>query len=55
MKILLGGVIYEKDFQALKQMGVAGIFVSGTPLEDIVTFVRQLSALPTPKVEEKAK
>jgi methylmalonyl-CoA mutase C-terminal domain/subunit len=37
--ILLGGIIYEEDFPALKEMGVAGIFVPGTPLKEIVDFV----------------
>ena len=39
--VLLGGIIYEEDFPALKDMGVAGIFVPGTPLKDIVDFVRE--------------
>jgi len=39
--VLLGGIIYEEDFPALKEMGVAGIFVPGTPLKDIVDFVRE--------------
>ncbi|NQT48906.1 MAG: cobalamin B12-binding domain-containing protein [Chloroflexi bacterium] len=39
--VLLGGMIWEKDFPALKEMGVAGIFIPGTPLTDIVEFVRQ--------------
>ncbi|MCX5999532.1 MAG: cobalamin-dependent protein [Chloroflexi bacterium] len=39
--LLLGGIIWEEDFPALKAMGVAGIFVPGTPLKDIVDFVRE--------------
>ena len=39
--VILGGIIYEDDFDALKKMGVAGIFIPGTPLEDIVSFVRE--------------
>lgn len=39
--VLLGGIIYEEDFSALKEMGVAGIFIPGTPLQDIVEFVCQ--------------
>jgi len=39
--VLLGGIIYEEDFPALERMGVAGIFIPGTPLQDIVEFVRQ--------------
>jgi methylmalonyl-CoA mutase C-terminal domain/subunit len=38
---MLGGIIYEDDFKALKKMGVAGIFIPGTPLKDIVEFVRE--------------
>jgi len=39
--VLLGGIIYEEDFPALKKLGVTGIFIPGTPLEDIVNFVRE--------------
>jgi len=49
--ILLGGIIYEEDFSTLKQMGVEGIFIPGTPLEDIVNFVGERM----PKIEEKQK
>jgi len=38
--VILGGIIYEDDFDALKKMGVAGIFIPGTPMEEIVNFVR---------------
>lgn len=48
--VLLGGIIYEEDFPALKEMGVAGIFIPGTPLADIVEFVRQLTSQPGQKV-----
>lgn len=40
--VLLGGIIYEEDFPALKETGVTGIFVPGTPLKDIVEFVREM-------------
>lgn len=42
--VLLGGIIYEEDFPALERMGVAGIFIPGTPLQDIVEFVHQKSS-----------
>lgn len=48
--VLLGGIIYEEDFPALKEMGIAGIFVPGTPLADIVAFVRQLTSETGQKV-----
>lgn len=39
--LLLGGIIYEEDFEDLKKMGVAGIFLPGTPLEDIAKFIQE--------------
>ena len=39
--MILGGIIYEDDFDTLREMGVAGIFIPGTPLEEIVDFVRE--------------
>jgi methylmalonyl-CoA mutase C-terminal domain/subunit len=48
--VLLGGIIYEEDFPALKQMGVAGIYIPGTPLTDIVKSVRQLISKAGQKV-----
>lgn len=44
--VLLGGIIFPEDFDKLKEMGVAGIFPSGTPLEEIVGFVRQKAGSP---------
>ena len=37
---LLGGTIPEQDIAALKKAGVAAIFGPGTPMDDIVTFIR---------------
>ena len=42
--IMLGGIIYDDDFDALKEMGVQGIFKPGTPLDEIVEFVREKTA-----------
>ena len=42
--LILGGIIYEDDFDALKKLGVAGIFIPGTPLKEIVDFVRDKTA-----------
>jgi len=38
---VLGGVIPETDIPKLKELGVAEVFLPGTPLEDIVSFVSQ--------------
>ncbi len=45
-KVLLGGIIFTEDFDQLKEMGVTGIFPSGTPLADIVRFVGEEAARP---------
>ena len=39
--VLLGGTIPEADIAALKNAGVAEIFLPGTPTQNIVDFVRQ--------------
>jgi len=36
-----GGVIPERDIPKLKEMGVKGVFPGGTPLEEIVNFIRE--------------
>lgn len=38
--VLVGGVIPERDRDALKAAGVAAIFGPGTPIEETVKFVR---------------
>ncbi len=39
--VLIGGIIPEADAAQLRQGGVARVFGPGTPLGDIVAFVRQ--------------
>jgi methylmalonyl-CoA mutase C-terminal domain/subunit len=39
--VLVGGIIPDVDVEALKKTGVAGVFQPGTPMEDIVTFLRE--------------
>jgi methylmalonyl-CoA mutase C-terminal domain/subunit len=39
--VLVGGIIPEQDFELLKNAGVAGIFNPGTPMDDIVDFIRK--------------
>lgn len=41
--LLVGGIIWEEDFAALKKLGATGVFVPGTPLQDIVDFVKDKS------------
>ncbi|HWP60682.1 MAG TPA: cobalamin B12-binding domain-containing protein [Candidatus Acidoferrales bacterium] len=37
-----GGIVPRADMRALKKMGVKKIFPPGTPLEEIVSFVRSI-------------
>jgi methylmalonyl-CoA mutase C-terminal domain/subunit len=39
--VLVGGIIPDVDVPRMKQAGVAGIFQPGTPMDDIVQFIRQ--------------
>jgi methylmalonyl-CoA mutase, C-terminal domain len=39
--VVVGGIIPDLDVAGLKQQGVAAIFQPGTPLEEIVKFIRE--------------
>lgn len=39
--VLVGGIVPDQDIAALKEMGVAGVFVSGTPVTAIADFIRE--------------
>lgn len=39
--VLIGGIIPEADIAGLKQLGIAEIFLPGTPTQAIVDFIRQ--------------
>ena len=38
--VVVGGIIPDQDIEALKKAGVAGIFIPGTPMDEIVQFIR---------------
>src|SRR5512146_1174958 len=38
--LLIGGIIPDQDIENLKKAGVAGIFQPGTPMDEIVQFIR---------------
>lgn len=40
--LIIGGIIPDRDFPKLKEMGVSSIVVPGTPLEQIVQEVKKL-------------
>jgi methylmalonyl-CoA mutase C-terminal domain/subunit len=39
VKVLVGGIIPDVDRAKLQAMGVAGIFLPGSPMQDIVDFI----------------
>jgi methylmalonyl-CoA mutase C-terminal domain/subunit len=39
--LLVGGIIPEQDFEQMKKAGVSGIFNPGTPMDEIVEFIRK--------------
>ena len=39
--VLIGGIIPDADVPALKKVGIAEIFLPGTPTQAIVDFIRQ--------------
>ena len=43
--VLLGGIIPEVDIEQLLKMGVARVFGPGSPLPEIVEFLRERSAV----------
>jgi len=38
--VVVGGIIPDVDVPRLKALGIAGIFLPGTPMPDIVAFIR---------------
>ena len=38
--VLIGGIIPDQDIPALKEAGVAGVFQPGTPMDEIVQFIK---------------
>jgi methylmalonyl-CoA mutase cobalamin-binding domain/chain len=43
VQVIVGGIIPEADVPRLLEMGVARVFGPGTPISDIVTFLRERS------------
>jgi methylmalonyl-CoA mutase C-terminal domain/subunit len=41
MLVVVGGIIPQKDIPILKKMGVAEVFLPGTPEGEIVNFIRR--------------
>ena len=39
--VVVGGIIPDVDIPKLRESGVTGIFLPGTPMQDIITFVNE--------------
>jgi len=39
--VLVGGIIPDVDISKLKALGIAGIFLPGSPMQDIVDFIQR--------------
>ena len=39
--IVIGGIIPDIDIAKLNQMGIRGVFIPGTPMQDIVEFIKR--------------
>jgi methylmalonyl-CoA mutase C-terminal domain/subunit len=37
--VVIGGIIPDVDIPKLKGIGIKGIFLPGTPMQEIVTFI----------------
>jgi methylmalonyl-CoA mutase C-terminal domain/subunit len=47
--VVLGGIIPDVDIPKLKAIGVKGIFLPGTPMQEIIDFIAQHAR---PRVEQ---
>jgi methylmalonyl-CoA mutase C-terminal domain/subunit len=52
--LLVGGIIPDQDAEFLRQHGVAGIFQPGTPMDEIVRFIRE-HVRPKPAISSSLK
>ena len=41
VSVLVGGIIPDADVEALKAVGITGIFPPGSPMQDIIDFIRR--------------
>ena len=41
MLVVVGGIIPDVDIPKLNEMGVRGIFLPGTPMQEIVDFINK--------------
>jgi methylmalonyl-CoA mutase C-terminal domain/subunit len=47
VKVIAGGIIPDKDIGKLKTEGIAEVFLPGTPMQEIVEWIRKNIQLPS--------
>jgi methylmalonyl-CoA mutase C-terminal domain/subunit len=47
--VVVGGIIPDQDIPRLKEIGISGIFLPGTPMQAIIDFI---ASNVRPRVEE---
>ena len=40
VRVVIGGIIPDVDIPKLREIGITGIFLPGTPMQEIVEFIR---------------
>ncbi len=48
--VVIGGIIPDVDIPKLNAMGITGIFLPGTPMQEIIAFIEQHARLRTEPV-----
>ena len=52
VRVLVGGIIPDVDIPKLREMGVTGIFLPGSPMQSIIDFINtSVGQAVTPKAE----
>lgn len=41
VRVVIGGIIPDVDIPKLREIGITGIFLPGTPMQEIVDFIRK--------------
>jgi methylmalonyl-CoA mutase C-terminal domain/subunit len=41
VRVLVGGIIPDVDIPTLKELGISGIFLPGSPMQQIIDFINQ--------------
>jgi methylmalonyl-CoA mutase, C-terminal domain len=48
--VVVGGIIPDLDIPKLKEIGVSGVFLPGTPMQEIIDFIHKNTRVRTENV-----